>query len=244
MRKILLNFVVASAYVFLAVQLGGCSTPMQREDSTLLGSKNVKNKNYLIGNSISVTVGDPMIKFQDFWNTTSEKSIATFSNTITLKGGPLEVTALIGKQYPIVGSITQEGITYTLVNVGAAFIMVKPDGTIRDRVAVSQNLKDLIMVVWTMSISDPTVLASKETIMKIDSRKGYENFELLYTGLSSGSINITYREFSPDGLARVAFFQNLTYPVASKTISFKKFKIEIESVSSDNIMFKVLEDGK
>ncbi|NDD22858.1 MAG: hypothetical protein EB098_01910 [Betaproteobacteria bacterium] len=133
---------------------------MQREDSTLLGSENVKDKNYLIG-----------------------KSLAHTNN-------------------------------------------------------------DLIMVVWTMSISDPTVIVSKETIMQVDSRKGYENFELLYTGLSSGAINITYREFSPDGLARVAFFQNLTYPVSSKTISFKKFKIEVESVSSENIKFKVLEDGK
>jgi hypothetical protein len=215
---------------------------MQREDSTLLGSENVKDKNYSIGKSLSATVGDPMVKFQDYWTTTSEKSVATFSKQVTLKGGPLEVTLLPGKQYPIRGTVTQEGVTYTLVNA-THLIMVKPDGTIRDRVGFASG-DGVGLVVWTMTISDPTVIVSKETIRQIDSRKGYENFELLYTGLSSGAINITYREFSPDGLARIAFFQNLTYPVASKTISFKKFKIEIESVSSDNIMFKVLEDGK
>lgn len=243
MRKTFLNFAVIFLYVMFASQLVGCTTPMQREDSTLLGSENVKDKNYLIGKSLSATVGDPMVKFQDYWTTTSEKSVATFSKKVTLKGGPVEVTAIAGKQYPIAGTVIQDGVRYTLVNVGH-LIMVKPDGTIRDRVAAAHTNNELIMVVWTMSISDPTVIVSKETIMQVDSRKGYENFELLYTGLSSGAINITYREFSPDGLARVAFFQNLTYPVSSKTISFKKFKIEVESVSSENIKFKVLEDGK
>ena len=242
MNKLVSKIIMASFCLIAASQLVGCTTPMQREDSTLLGSENVKDKNYSIGKSLSATVGDPMVKFQDYWTTTSEKSVATFSKQVTLKGGPLEVTLLPGKQYPIRGTVTQEGVTYTLVNA-THLIMVKPDGTIRDRVGFASG-DGVGLVVWTMTISDPTVIVSKETIRQIDSRKGYENFELLYTGLSSGAINITYREFSPDGLARIAFFQNLTYPVASKTISFKKFKIEIESVSSDNIMFKVLEDGK
>jgi len=242
MRKIISHAVIVCLYLTIASQLVGCATPMQREESTFLDSENVKDKNYSIGKSQSATVGEPMVKFQDYWTTTSEKSIATFSNKVTLKGGPVEVTALPNKQYPITGTVTLEGIKYTLVNVGHQ-IMVKPDGTIRDRVGVAGG-NGLIVVVWTMSISDPTVTVSKETIRQVDSRKGYENFELLYTGLSAGAINITYREFSPDGLARVAFFQNLTYPVTSKSISFKKFKIEIESASSDNIKFKVLEDGK
>jgi len=242
MKKISSKIKIVFLHFAIALSLVGCGTPMQREESTFLGSENFKDKNYSIGKSQSATVGEPMVKFQDYWTTTSEKSVATFSNKVTLKGGPLEFTALPNKQYPIKGSVTLDGVKYTLVDVGH-LIMVKPDGTIRDRVAAA-GTSEVIVVIWTMSISDPTVTVSKETIRQVDSRKGYENFELLYTGLSAGAINVTYREFSPDGLARVAFFQNLTYPVTSKSISFKKFKIEIESTTSDNITFKVIEDGK
>ena len=47
------------------------------------------------------------------------------------------------------------------------------------------------------------------------------NYELLYTGVSATGLNLTYREFSPEGLARVAFFQNLTYEAAAKSIAFE-----------------------
>jgi hypothetical protein len=77
----------------------------------------------------------------------------------------------------------------------------------------------------------------------VKTTKGYENYELLYTGVSATGINLTYREFSPDGLARVAFFQNLTYEATAKSIAFKKFRIAVEAATSESITFTVLADG-
>jgi hypothetical protein len=45
-------------------------------------------------------------------------------------------------------------------------------------------------------------------------------------------------------LARVAFFQNLTYPRNASTITFRNLKMSIEQVSGDNITFRVLEDRR
>jgi hypothetical protein len=83
----------------------------------------------------------------------------------------------------------------------------------------------------------------EESVPVVKTTKGYENYELLYTGVSATGINLTYREFSPDGLARVAFFQNLTYEATAKSIAFKKFKIAVEAATSESITFTVLADG-
>ncbi|PIT72329.1 hypothetical protein B9Z42_12310 [Limnohabitans sp. B9-3] len=218
---------------------------MQRDEVNVIGSENIKQKNYIIGQKISVTVGEPMIKFQDYWTTTSEKSVATVNKLVHIKGGPIDITLVPGKQYSVVGNVVQENVKYMLVRSDAGnLVMVKPDGTLRDRVGGQVNNNDVVTVVWTMTISDSSAVVTKEKALEINSSKGYENFELLYTGLSAGSMNVTYREFSPDGLARVAFFQNLTYPVAAKTVSFKKYKLDIQSATAENIVFTVLEDGR
>jgi hypothetical protein len=83
----------------------------------------------------------------------------------------------------------------------------------------------------------------RESTPNITTTKGYENFELLYTGINSNALNLTYREFSPDGFARVAFFQNVTYDAGTKSITFKKFKIAVDHASSDSITFTVISDG-
>ena len=42
--------------------------------------------------------------------------------------------------------------------------------------------------------------------------------------MASG-LNLTYREFGPEGTARVAFFQNLTYEVGAKITTFKSTEL-------------------
>ena len=233
-------------YVALAsILFGGCTMPIQRHESRFVSVENVKKKNYSIGTALVASVGEPMIKFQDFWLTTSEKPVAMIDRKITIKGGPVEINMTPGKRYPVVGSLTDEGVAYSLVHADSPnLVMVGPDGSIRNRVAALHDASEVVQVVWVMQISDPKAIVSFEKFVQVDTQKGYENFELLYTGVSSGSINMTYREFSPDGLARVAFFQNLTYPVSSKNISFKKYRIQINSATADGIDFKVLEDGR
>ncbi|MAV75646.1 MAG: hypothetical protein CL691_03385 [Cellvibrionales bacterium] len=77
---------------------------------------------------------------------------------------------------------------------------------------------------------------------EVDTTHGYKNFELIYSGSNKESLFISYREYTHDNLARPAFYQQLTYPISSKTIRFKNFLIEIKNVSSELIEFIVIED--
>ena len=68
------------------------------------------------------------------------------------------------------------------------------------------------------------------------------NFELIYGGLDATGLHVVYREYTKDGMARQAFYQNLNYEKNAKIIRFKNTKFDIVSADNQKIVFKVLED--
>lgn len=77
---------------------------------------------------------------------------------------------------------------------------------------------------------------------EIQAESGYKNFEVIYSGISDTAMQFTYREFTPDNMARPAFFQDLTYSLGSKSLRFRGFKIQVLSASNESIRFIVEED--
>ncbi len=66
--------------------------------------------------------------------------------------------------------------------------------------------------------------------------------ELLYSGKSGSTIEVSYREFR-GGFAAPAFFQNLKYDLTeSKVIRFQRFRIEVVQADNQAIQYKILGD--
>lgn len=66
--------------------------------------------------------------------------------------------------------------------------------------------------------------------------------ELIYSGKSGNTIEISYREFR-GGLAAPAFYQNLKYDLSeSKKITFQNFQIEIINAGNQSITYRVVRD--
>ena len=63
---------ISVCFVFLLVLLAACTIPLQPEVQRRLEDQHRFAKNYVIGESMTVNVGDPIIKFQDFWVETIE----------------------------------------------------------------------------------------------------------------------------------------------------------------------------
>lgn len=69
------------------------------------------------------------------------------------------------------------------------------------------------------------------------------SYELLYDGVSKGTLRLSYREFVND-MARPSFTQQSTYDMApgKKTvITFKGAKIEVVSADNNEIKYNVLQ---
>jgi hypothetical protein len=64
--------------------------------------------------------------------------------------------------------------------------------------------------------------------------------ELIYSGKSGSTIELSYREYR-GGLAAPAFFQNIKYDLSeSSIISFQKYRIEVLSATNQNITCTIL----
>lgn len=77
---------------------------------------------------------------------------------------------------------------------------------------------------------------------QVDSSKPYTNYELVYTGKSAGSINILYREYSADDLARSSYYQNLVYEADTETIRFRNVRIKLLKATNESISYIVMQD--
>lgn len=68
--------------------------------------------------------------------------------------------------------------------------------------------------------------------------------ELIYSGRSRNTIEVSYREFR-GGLAAPAFFQNLKYDLdQSNILRFQQFTIEVVSATNESIAYKVIGDRR
>jgi hypothetical protein len=217
---------------------------MQALSNQPLGEKRRFEKNYQLGLQKSVNVGESIVRLQDYWLELSESAVVVPSARVNLKGGPIDVTLEAGEKYPIRGSITIGDEQFFIVGLAKQNgVLVRPDGKLHNRMVAETSPSQYVQIIYTMTISNPSVKLHRENIEKIKTTNGYENYEILYTGKSSSGMNLTYREFSPEGVARVAFFQNLVYEADAKIISFKKFRIAIDKATSNEIVFTVLDDG-
>ena len=233
----------------------GCSTPLRVEGPSTLSEQHTFVKSYSLGEQKTVTVGDSMVKVEDYWIENLGSQFASPTKNVTLKIGLGSMTLEAAKRYRIKGTIDVNGIeclvfpikeSEGLGTVLAQCALVAPDGSLVNRMAtyILRTGRESIMVSpYDLTISDPTVRIVRESTPVVKTTKGYENYELLYTGVSATGLNLTYREFSPEGLARVAFFQSLTYEAGAKSITFKKFRIAVEKATSESITFTVLSDG-
>lgn len=67
--------------------------------------------------------------------------------------------------------------------------------------------------------------------------------ELLYSGREGDTLHITYREYTWNGYARQAFFQQVYYDVkTSKSITFQDWVIDVLSTDNGQIRFKIVKE--
>lgn len=69
------------------------------------------------------------------------------------------------------------------------------------------------------------------------------NFEIIYSGATKDTINLLYREYTADDLARGAFSQNLTYDRASPIIRFRNLQIRVVEANNQMLRYVVEADG-
>lgn len=215
-------------------------------------------KNYIIGKSSYVNVGEPIIKVKDFYLTRVETMAMKPSDDFSISKGPGLHEGKQDNYYPIKGEFEYNKKRFKVIHlyffnagsmltaVGACIgdigILVDQNGNINARVV---DLNSGLLSIGSISNINPSNLKFLPVIKEsVDTTRGYTNYEILYQGCSGDSIYLTYREYSPDDLARTAFYQNLVYERTAKIIVFRNIRIKVHETTSEGIRYTVLEDGQ
>ncbi len=245
-------------FLVVAIFLGGCASvgnfrPVSH--GVPLESR-VLEKNYEIGEIRSVYVGEPLIKHTDYYQVSKPIDKIRATNNFTIHNIPsipwapwtLPWTDVIGcadETYSIIGTVTRDGNNYNVFRIDSSpewGFAVSDNGALLKNPFSLRNDLLLPMEMYRIEPESTRFIRSTETV--IDTKRGYINFEIIYTGLSDKSINLLYREYAPENLAQPASYQNLTYPLNSNILRFRKLRIELKKATNEQITFAVLADNE
>ncbi|MFQ5964680.1 MAG: hypothetical protein ACE5KZ_10375 [Candidatus Scalinduaceae bacterium] len=226
--------------------LMGCTsfTPYR---SNYLGTDQVFNKNYELTVRKTMYVGEPMIKVKNYYLSKFSAKTVSPNVDVTIKYSLSRITFYAQEQYEIVGETMVNKKIFYLIKIvsddpASSLLLISENGEV-DGSSIFRNIGIYQKNWFKFKVNPPDAKFIKKDITKVDSQQGYKNYELIYTGKDEKSLHITYREYSPDNLARTAFFQDLIYPSDSKVIRFKDYKILVHDATSESITFTVVEEG-
>ena len=241
------KLILISAFM---ITLTGCAHQIQRDAPVASAASHVFNKSYKLGEVKTVPVGEALINVKDYYVTKYGTAMVTPTQEFSFDGPGLHEKFKMGQKLNVKGKVTIDNVGYNIVpiddtnNYGYRALLVKDDGTISNKLGSNNpQVGGIITAIYSYSITPDTAKLERIEEEKIIAEKGYLNYEFLYNGSDKNSMYFTYREYSPEGLAKTAFYQNLTYEANSKTIRFKGFKIEVLKSNGEEIKFIVVEDS-
>lgn len=214
-------------------------------------------KSYDIGKQQTAYIGEPIIKWQHIYltkNVIGEKY--TTSSDFTLKGKYLkrdtfsyniDIKSTIRDEYVRLGTTNYNNTEYIVLGKTINgkdehfYLLTDKNGVLDKNILIDENQDRKLLPVDVPSLSPEKVVFSKADIEKDKTSDGTTH-EIIFGGVNNVTLNATYREYSPDNLARQAFFQSLVYQTSADTIRFRGFKIKVHEVTNEKITFTVLED--
>jgi hypothetical protein len=231
-----------SRFVVVAIvaALAGCVRVPVVPTSPISSFRQETSRNYTLRQRAQVNVGDSVIRVKDYYLTQISEPYFTPIESFTFLPA-LNLTFTQGQRYAIAGSTERAGRTWAMVRHPTEAnwrILVSEGGDVHNEaVRIMTGFRGPYAI-------NPSTAKMKRMMgeERIEASKPYTNYEIIYNGTDKASLLFTYREFSPEGLARPAFYQNLTYDAKAPIIRFKKFRIEIHSASNEGIVYTVLED--
>jgi len=222
-----------------------CAIATASSDVTVSPTEHKVDRNYEIGVQQQAYVGDPIVKVRDYYVQQASRPVLRADQPFTMKIPPFS-TIRVGPEsdWLIEGTKERRGIQYRLAKLdqmGPAFglkFLITEDGRFEGSAI---NLGGSRMG-FTYRPDPDNVRLLPVTATAVATAKGGTNFELVYFGTTGDAINIAYREYTPDDLARPAFSQNLVYSQKDRTIRFRDIVIEVASAGNQSITYTVVSD--
>jgi len=236
------KFILISTIFLILLWLIACASvkPTTRDISA---SEHVYVKNYKIGEAKKIYIGEELIKVKDYYLIKSSQNKLEALDDFEIKMPFHQHRGYRGDVYQIQGMSKTGNVDVYLVRFST--IPQLRFGISKEGYWAHFIIDNSNAILHTLFVNFKPEKARFKKIMeeKVDKTRGFTNYEIVFTGITEEAINILYREYTSDDIARPAFYQNLVYPNDSKTIRFKKIKISINEITNEGISYTVLQDG-
>lgn len=227
-----------------AFVLAGCATvqPVQSGSAT---RQIVEDRNYTLGAQRTVQVGESVVRVRDYVVLRRPVAGLRATEDFRVRGG-YDIAFTEGEMVRIGGTRLVDGRTLYVVPQAAtqlgmaAYVNLQVDA---DGVVQNQILGPLNQTLIFGVTPEPSS-ARLQPVMREEIAAGepYSNYELIFNGFDGQAMRLTYREYSPEDLARTAFFQDLSYPISARTLRFRALAIDVVSVGENGLTYIVRAD--
>ncbi|MGE5567363.1 MAG: hypothetical protein ACM3YN_14555 [Parcubacteria group bacterium] len=225
-----------------ALVVCACTTvdPNPPEHAT---SHAISERNYVIGQTLTAAVGDTLIRVREYVVQERPITAVRANSDFRVKGGGYDIAFSKDQVVPVAGTLVEGPTTYYVVPIettqlglaGTLSLKVDSEGVI------ARKALDGGFIYSYRTIPESGRLAPvRET--EVARSKPFSNYELLFNGSDGQTLRLTYREYSPDDLARTAFFQELTYPAQTRVIRFRRLVLDVTHLDEQSISYVVRAD--
>lgn len=233
-----------TSWLLFLVILNGCAHVAKPIDLTKLGTKEVALKTYTIGVTQTSNVGEPIVRVKQY-TVVERQSALKATNDFVISGGLLDVAVNVngkaGQLYEIVGAVGSDLRAIKIPGTHLVFGITE-EGKFSGIAAAFDYLRAPIHGVNVYKIEPESTIFLPAKSQQVLDGYPYKNHELLYSGSSLNDFKLLYREYSLADLIRPAFSQELVYPIHSKSIRFRGYRIEILNVNPESITYRVVEE--
>ncbi len=213
-------------------------------------------KSYNIGEQKTTYIGDPIIKWQEarvkytddtkmFYAKTDFEIKGKYTKANKLFGSDFYYKSIKNDQYYYIGTASYDGNDYYVIakdkEDNDCYLLIDYKGRLYKKIIIDEHL-DRKLMFENLNTTPAEVVFLKTKLTNKSLALGLSR-EIIFGGVNNITMNATYREYTPDDMARQAFYQNLVYQTTADIIRFRGFKIKVHEVTNEKITFTVLEDG-
>lgn len=240
--KVTLELLVISTLMFVLLCCAKHIEPL-----TSSPPEKVVAKNYTLGEQKTVFVGQPIISVKEYQRI--QEPFVKANNDFLIDGSSMRINGKAGTMYPIRGRINHKSNSYLVVDISSeSYTSFAPEQITGILVSVDGKPTNYFFTkgILSWSINNVKIVPDSLRFDNVYHEKfvtGQLNFELLYGGTDGKSFSATYREYTPDDIARPAFAQSLNYENKSDNIRFRDILIRIHEITSEKIVYTVVDDG-
>lgn len=216
--------------------LAGCAHKYINTARESLGYEKVSNKSYPHQEKRMARVGDTIAWSYDYSVDTVRARTLTTDRDFTIKGPFFSSQGYKERSYSASLLTKFRGEKHYMVGVGEHTMLVDESGVPANRV---MNGDVLVIIPVTFDPADIRFSISEEETKVIDPETFNHRWEILYSGISEDSINLTFRSFQQVRVPQPYHTEILHYPLDQRILTYKDLEIVVDSIDAQSINYTV-----